>query len=295
MGRRNRSSKPNEAVKHDGVIIGALISATAIIIAALIALVSGVTQTTIPIEATETAEALRTSAAMNTQPSLMLPANAQTPISDIISSTQSNLLPVQTGALTQVPTSIPFGNQIFGINFSVPGEGICNDYDSKTLGYDISRKQYYIIPYTNGYASVCHKYDNLQAQGSLQTTAFPDGSPSYFGYAVFFGWKGDSKNTTDACGFGVRKNNSKVEAIFIQIIGNHWNHTSINLDASLDTNPHSIRMVLYPSGKAVGYLDGNYVAEHSFIDCALGPVGLIAYGPGQVRINFNSLKLFDLP
>jgi hypothetical protein len=71
--------------------------------------------------------------------------------------------------------------------------------------------------------------DNLPPQGSLQTTSFPDGNPSYFGYAVFFGWKGSSRTTTDACGFGVRKNGSANEAIFIQIIAGNWKSFSIPL------------------------------------------------------------------
>lgn len=188
------------------------------------------------------------------------------------------------------------GKQVFEINFSAKGEGNCNDYDPNLLGYDVDKKLYYIIPPRNGYISVCHKDDTLQPQGVLEATAFPDKDTDIYGYTVFFGWQGDGLTTTDGCGFGVKKNNSTTEAFFVQRIGGNWEKTSTVLDDySLDIEPHKIRMVLYPSGKAIGYLDGNYVAEHSFVDCITGPVGLMAYGPGDVRVNFTSFKLFNLP
>lgn len=199
-------------------------------------------------------------------------------------------------ALAQTPTAISLGNKFFEINFSTRGDGNCNDYDANKLGYDTSRKTYYIVPNT-GFVAVCHKDDKLAPEGIIQTTAFPDEDSDYFGYAVFFGWGGSEKKTTDACGFGVRKNKTKTEAIFVQIIGGNWGNpiTKELNDFTLDTNPHSVRMVLYPSGRAIGYLDGNYVFEHSFVECETGPVGMIAYGPGQIKINFTSLKLFALP
>ena len=196
---------------------------------------------------------------------------------------------------TTPPTPIPLGNEVFEINFATHGEGNCNDYDPQKLGYDTVLKQYYIVPENNGFASVCHYKDNLPPQGSLQTTSFPDGNPSYFGYAVFFGWKGSSTTTTDACGFGVRKIGSGNETIFIQIIAGNWKTFSIPLkNIILDNSPHSIRMVLYPSGRAVGYFDGKFAGENTFVNCSSGPVGFIAYGPGKIRINFVDLKLFNL-
>jgi hypothetical protein len=198
---------------------------------------------------------------------------------------------------TQTAEAGLIGDQVFEINFSTKGEGNCNDYDPELLGYAVDKKMYYIIPKSNGYISVCHKDDTLQPQGILQTTAFPEEKDANtYGYAVFFGWQGSGLNTTDGCGFGVKKNDSTTEAFFVQRIGGNWERTPTVLkDISLDTKPHAIRMELYQSGKAFGYLDGNYVAEHSFIDCATGPVGLMAYGPGDIRINFTSLKLFNLP
>jgi hypothetical protein len=216
-----------------------------------------------------------------------------------IQATQTAEAKLQNLSFFQTPTVISPGNKVFEIKFSTHGEGNCNDYDKNKLGYDINQKLYYIIPEANGYASVCHVDDKLQPQGILQTTAFPDSDSSLFGYAVFWGWKGNNIATTDACGFGVRKKDSKTEAIFIQIIAGHWKHISTDLDMLLDASPHAIRMVLYPSGDAYGYLDGKLVAsligDKRFIDCGSGPVGLIAYGPGQLKINFTSLKLFALP
>jgi hypothetical protein len=197
---------------------------------------------------------------------------------------------------TSFPTSIPVGSLISDIDFTISGDGNCNDYDQSKLGYDTSNKLYYIIPEKNGLISVCHENDNLQPQGILQATAFPDGDLDYFGYAVLFGWDGYNTTTTDDCGFGIMKNKSITHAIFIQKIGGKPKLTSIELkNYELDTSPHSVRMVLYPSGKAVGYVDDNYIAEHTFVNCKTGPIGLIAYGPGQARINFTSLKLFGLP
>lgn len=222
-----------------------------------------------------------------------LPTTTSTPV--IALSPFKTLLPLTP---TSTPPSPPlaFGNPVFEINFSKRGDGICNDYDPNKLGYDINRGLYYIVPPQNGWASVCHENDQLLAQGILQTTAFPDNDVNYFGYAIFFGWKGNSITTSDACGFGVRKDASKDEAIFIQITGGHWKHYTYDLNFTLDSNPHAIRMILYPSGDATGFLDGDQVAEHKFLaDCSSGPVGLIAYGPGQLKIYFTNLKLFELP
>jgi hypothetical protein len=267
MGKRNNKNNQQQnpsggSEKHPPslLIIVALIGAIATIIAALIAALFGpIILENRHLSATQTADAI-----------------------------------LRNISLTQTPTLPPFGDNVFEIDFSTNGEGNCNNYDPKVLGYDTNLKVYYIVP-DKGYVAVCHKNDNLRPEGILQTTAFPEGKPSYFGYVAFFGWQGDTKITTDACGFGVRRNDSITEAVFVQIIGGKWKTTPIELkNFELDTTPHSIRMILYPSGKAIGYLDGNYAAEHSFVDCKSGPVGLIAYGPGQVRINFTSLKLFAL-
>lgn len=221
-------------------------------------------------------------------------------LSQIFDATLPNPLATPIPTATMTPTPLPpltqFGNPIFNISFSTRGDGNCNDYDASKLGYDTSRKTYYIVPNT-GFVAVCHKDDKLAPEGILQTTAFPDEDSDYFGYAVFFGWGGNGKKTTEACGFGIRKNKTKTEAIFVQIIGGNWGNpiTKELNDFTLDTNPHSVRMILYPSGRAIGYLDGNYVFEHSFVECETGPVGMIAYGPGQIKINFTSLKLFALP
>ena len=270
MGRRN--NKNNQQQNSSGspdnhpstpslLIIVALIGAMATIIAALIGIFGPIIIDNRHVSATQTADAM-----------------------------------LRNISLTQTPTLPPFGEDVFEIDFSTEGEGNCNNYDPKVLGYDTSRRVYYIVPNTT-YVAVCHTNDDLRPAGILQTTAFPDGDSSFFGYAVFFGWDGKDNKTTDACGFGIRKNKTKTEAIFIQSIRGEWGSpTLFDLNNfELDTNPHSIRMILYPSGKAVGYLDGNYIAEHSFVDCQSGPVGLIAYGPGEMRINFVNLKLFALP
>jgi hypothetical protein len=264
--------KQNNNVKLSGShiiqIVLAVIAAIAVIIAAIISYYATLKGASLPIEASQTAEAKTQTA-------------------------QAKLVPP-----IPIPTVFYFGDLVFDFDFSIQGAGNCNNFDSRLLGYDTTiPKKYYIIPPSKtGYISVCHYNNDLPPQGILQTTAFPESDQDYFGYAVLFGWKGGVKSTTDACGFGVKKDGSNTKAIFIQEISGNWEEFPTDLKGiSLSIKPHAIRTLLYPSGDANGYLDGIEVAKHLFKDCSKGPVGLLAYGPGGVKINFTNLKLYNLP
>lgn len=195
------------------------------------------------------------------------------------------------------PTPIPRGKLLMEINFGWRGEGACNDYDPNLLGYE--NQAYYVKPHTNGYIAVCHESDDLAPEGSLQITAFPEGNPPsyvYYGFGVLFGWKGGGLSTTDACMFGIRRRAGETEAVFIERVDGHQSNYTQQLDSlTLDNNPHTLRMVLQANGVAQGYLDERFIAEHRFTQCSTGPVGLVTWGPGDVKVYFDDLKLFSLP
>ena len=109
MSKRNRSSQPKTEKQekelhhkdgsNTGVIIGAVISASAIVIAALIAYFGSVKPTSLTIEATRTAEALHTSIAMTTQAYLI--SLTDTPTASLTPT--PTLSPTSTPSLTNTP------------------------------------------------------------------------------------------------------------------------------------------------------------------------------------------------
>jgi len=196
---------------------------------------------------------------------------------------------------TTTPTPIPRGEPLMEINFAWRDDGRCNDYDPNVLGYD--NQQYYIKPGVNGYVAICHANDNLEPQGSLQISAFPESDFLYYGFGVLFGWAGGGLSTTDACIFGVRRNFlGYTEAVFLErASGVNSASTQVFHSVTLDNNPHTLRVALHASGLAQGYLDERFIAEHRFTRCSAGPVGFVAWGPGDKKIYFDDFKLFGLP
>jgi len=203
------------------------------------------------------------------------------------------LLPAKI--LSQTPTPIPRGDGVMEINFSDSNDGKCNDYDRNLLGYE--NQQYYIKPAPNGFIAICHENDILEPEGSLQVSAFSNGAlPDPYGFAVLFGRKGNSLNTTDACIFGIRRKGTTTEAYFSERMeGKISSYTQELKSTQLDNAPHTLRVVLHRDGNAVGYLDERYIAEHNFLNCAGGPLGMVAWGPGETKIYFDDLKFFGLP
>jgi hypothetical protein len=181
------------------------------------------------------------------------------------------------------------------IDFNQPGEGDCNDYEPQLLGYE--NNQYYIQPESNGYIAVCHARDDLPPAGSLQVTAWSDTEPGdIFGYAVLFGWKGQGRNTTDACMLGIRHKGSATQAFYSsRVDGERVAFTQELRSLTLDNSPHTLRVVLYPDYRAFGYLDERLFVEYQFDECTEGPIGVMAWGPGDQKIYFDDLKLFALP
>ena len=198
---------------------------------------------------------------------------------------------------TITPTPIPRGDLMFEINFSSPGEGYCNDYDSNVLGYD--NKEYYIIPKVNGYIAVCHANDHLPNTGVLQVTAHPEinANPNaYYGFGVLFGWHGGGLSTSDACIFGVRRELGETQALFIEIDEGKQHSRIIPIpNLTIDNNPHTLRLVLLPDGTAKGYLDEKFIADYTFSNCKSGPIGMVAWGTGDFKVYFDDLKFFSLP
>ena len=206
---------------------------------------------------------------------------------------------------TPTPTPIPRGELLMEINFGWRGEGNCNDYNPDRLGYD--NQAYYIEPPPNGYIAVCHENDYLEPRGSLQVSAFPVGG-SYegypfdraeyeiYGFGVLFGWKGGGLSTTDACIAGVRRWGGSTEAVFMERVNGHQSTYRQRVDwLALDDSPHTLRVVLGADRWARSYLDERFIAEHRFTQCSTGPIGLVAWGPGDLRVYFDDLKFFTLP
>ncbi len=181
------------------------------------------------------------------------------------------------------------------IDFNQPGVGDCNDYKPQLLGYE--NNQYYIQPESNGYIAVCHSRDDLPPAGSLQVTAWSDTEPGeIFGYAVLFGWKGQGVVSTDLCMVGIRRKERAMEAFYSNRVSGEREAFTRELNVlSLDQAPHTLRVVLYPDGKAYGYLDERLFVETQFNACSDGPIGIMAWGPGDQKIYFDDLKLFALP
>jgi hypothetical protein len=233
--------------------------------------------------------------------SIVVTDAGELPISDVytpvITSTQESLMTPSSGltpTLLPIPTPISFGDAFLEINFTRRGEGDCNDYDSDRLGY--YEEQYYIHPDTNGYIAICHDGKNRIPPGALQVVAHPESSSSFFGYGLLFGWKGGGISTTDACFMGIRKSGERTEAVFVDWVENNYKATTQVLDdLVLDNQPHTLRIVLQSNNMAQGYLDGKFFAEHQFIQCSKGPIGMVAWGDGQQKTFFDDLKLFDMP
>lgn len=203
------------------------------------------------------------------------------------------LLPVKIPS--QTPTPIPRGDWVMEINFSDNTDGKCNDYDLNLLGYE--NRQYYIKPAPNGFIAICHENEQLEPEGSLQVIASSEGAvPDPYGFAVLVGWKGNSLNTTDACIFGIRRKGATTEAYYSNRVGGAiTSYTQELQSVQLDNAPHILRIVLHRDGNAIGYLDERYFAEHKFLNCARGPVGIVAWGPGDTKIYFDDLKFYKLP
>jgi hypothetical protein len=219
------------------------------------------------------------------------------PESEVITPTKSMLYtstPGSTPTLTPSPTQIEYGELITEINFAWRGEGKCNDYDEKRLGYE--DKKYYIHPTSSsGYIAICHENDELSPQGALQVLAYPEKNSSYFGYGILFGWKGGGISTTDACIMGIRKSGYDTEAVFADWVDGEYDSSTQTLDQiMLDDQPHILRVVLQPDGLSQGYIDGKFFAEHQFTECSEGPIGMVAWSSSQ-KIFFDDLKLFEIP
>jgi len=203
------------------------------------------------------------------------------------------VLPPET--LSQTPTPFPKGNLVMEIGFTDRKDGKCNDYDQTLLGYE--NGQYYLQPAPNGYIAICHQKNHLESEGSLQVTAFPDRDlQGLYGFAVLFGWSGNGLTTTDACIFGIRRQGTTTRAFFEnRVEGKRTAFTQELKTINLDNAPHTLRVVLHGDGNAVGYLDEGYIAEYKFSKCSIGPIGIMAWGPGGTKIYFDDLKLFEMP
>jgi hypothetical protein len=181
------------------------------------------------------------------------------------------------------------------IDFNQPGAGDCNTSGLIPLGYE--NQQYYIQPKPNGYIAICHERDDLPPVGSLQVSAWSDQEiGEIYGFAVLYGWKGSGYKTTDACMVGIRREGSVTQAFYSSRVNTNREFFTPELSSlTLDNAPHTLRVVLYPDRRAFGYLDERLFVEHQFPDCTDGPIGILAWGPGDQKIYFDDLKLFELP
>lgn len=208
---------------------------------------------------------------------------------------------VATATETSIPTQQVFSNstpiprfdKIFEINFSSGDNGLCITDDSKVGGYDTSQDNYYVFGKKNGYITYCNASDKVN-QGSLEIRADPSGSPDYFGYGVLMGFIGGEQR--NLCSFEIIHDFSKTKVVFGEYINNKFKPTTTLLEGfTLDTNPHILRMVVFPDSKVIGYLDDIKIAEHTFAGCSEGRVGFVAYGQGDDKIIFDDLKLYAIP
>ena len=238
-----------------------------VVIAAYIGYLGIRSQTEIPIHATQTAE------------------SKDFPIS------------VENDPNAVIKTPIPRGPLLLDMNFTEVGDGSCDKYDSKILGYEFHK--YYIQPLSSqGYISAC-KSGNWGPKVSLEVEAYPEGDLSFFGYAVIVGWQGDSSGTTDACMFGVRRTTGSqtISEVFVKqrINGKEKMLDRKVLPFSLDNNPHNIRVVFLTDSLAIGYIDNQFVGEFEFDHCSKGQIGLVAWGTGETKIYFDNFRLSSLP
>lgn len=196
-----------------------------------------------------------------------------------------------------INTPIPHGPLLLDMSFTEVGDGSCDKYDAKILGYEFHK--YYIQPLSpQGYISAC-KTGDWGPKVSLEVEAYPEGDLSFFGYAVIVGWQGNSSGTTDACVFGVKRTvgaQTASEAFVKQRIdGIEKTLDRKVLPFSLDNNPHNIRVVFLTDSLAVGYIDNQFVGEFEFDHCSKGQIGLIAWGTGETKIYFDNFRLSSLP
>jgi hypothetical protein len=63
----------------------------------------------------------------------------------------------------------------------------------------------------------------------------------------------------------------------------------------LDTAQHVLRVVLQKDGEAMVILDGQVLAEHRFIRCRPGPIGISAWNSLGNKVYFDDLTLYELP
>jgi hypothetical protein len=192
------------------------------------------------------------------------------------------------------PTPIPRGELILEINFDMSGDGGCNEKPETLLGYE--KSQYFIQPEPNGYIAICHAIDDLTPQGSLEVDAWSEQEiKNIYGYALLFGWEGKGYVTTDACIMGIRRNGAVTEAFYeIRQSGERQAYTQEVRTMTIDNARHNLRIVL-SDGRAFGYLDERLFGVYQFNDCNSGPVGMVAWGPGDQKIYFDDLKLYSLP
>lgn len=215
----------------------------------------------------------------------------------LIASSLLGLFPPHTQVLIQKTfsdsTPIPRTGKILELNFSSGDRGTCITDDSKIGGYDTSQDNYFVFGQKYGYITYCNISEQIN-QGSIEVKAEPNGSPNYFGYGVLIGFIGGKQR--NYCSFEIIKDFSKTKIIFGEYINNKFKpSTTLSEDYTLDTNPHTLRMVLYPDGKAIGYIEDIKIAEHTFAGCSKGRIGFITYGQGDDKIFFDDLKLYAIP
>ena len=196
-----------------------------------------------------------------------------------------------------INTPIPHGPRLLDMSFTEVGDGDCDKYDSKILGYEFHK--YYIQPLSSqGYISAC-KSGNWGPKVSLEVEAYPEGDLSFFGYAVIVGWQGNSSSTTDACMFGVRRTvgDQTISEAFVKqrIDGKEKMLDKKVLPFPLDDNLHNIRVVFLTDSLAVGYIDDQFIGEFEFDHCSKGQIGLVAWGTGETKIYFDNFRLSSLP
>ncbi len=192
-----------------------------------------------------------------------------------------------------ISTVIPRIDKILEINFSGGDKVTCVTEDSKLGGYDNSQDNYFVMGKTYGYITYCNISDYTN-QGSLEIKADPVGYPDNFGYGVLFSFVGG--DSRDQCSFEIKKEGLETSIAFGEYIEGTWSKPDTKLDSyNLDTNPHTLRLVLYPEGNAIGYIDDVKIAEHKFVGCSKGRIGFIAYGLGDTKTSFDDLKLYEIP